>query len=81
MGAFLQPDSHPVIYFIKWEMLRFPHQFPIALENAVKFTELREPVKLVPYSPQGMGTFFRKIPILWYLLPHGKCMAFPINFT
>ena len=30
--------------------------------------------------PQSMGTFFRQIPIVFYLLPHGKWMAFPINF-
>ena len=24
--------------------------------------------------------FFHQISILWYTLPHGKCMAFPINF-
>ena len=23
---------------------------------------------------------FHQIPILWYTLPHGKCIAFPINF-
>ena len=48
IGAFLQPESHPQIYFITWEMLRFPHLFPIALENAAKSIELREPVKMVP---------------------------------
>ena len=58
MGAFLQPDSHPVIYFITWEMLRFPHQFPIALENAAKSIELREPGKLVPILSPKYGYFF-----------------------
>ena len=58
MGAFLQPDSHPVIYFITWEMLKFPHEFPIALENAVKSIELREPGKLVPILSPKCGYFF-----------------------
>ena len=57
MGAFLQPDSHPVIYFITWEILRFPYQLPIALENAAKSIESREPGK-------GMSIFFHEIPIL-----------------
>ena len=30
MGAFLQPDSHHVIYFITWEMLRFHHQSSVS---------------------------------------------------
>ena len=58
MGAFVQPDSHPVIYFIPWEILKFPHQFPIALENAVKSIELREPGKLVPILSPKYGYFF-----------------------
>ena len=77
MGAFVQLVSHPVIYFMTWEMLRFPYQFPIALENAAKSIELREPVKLVPILS---STFFHEIPNLWYLLPQRKCMAFPVNF-
>ena len=58
MGAFLQADSHPVISFITWEMLRFPHRLPIALENAVKCIEFREPGKLVPFfSPRCVYLF------------------------
>ena len=64
MGTFLQPDSHPVIYFITWEMLRLPHQFPIALENAAKSIELREPGKLVPILSPKYGYFFYQIPTL-----------------
>ena len=30
MGAFFPLDSHPMLYFITWEMYGFPHQFPIA---------------------------------------------------
>ena len=45
MGAFLQPDSHHVIYFITWEMLRFP-------------INLREPGKLIPILSPKYGYFF-----------------------
>ena len=76
MGAFLQPDSHPVIYFITWEMLKFPHQLPRALENVAKSIELKEPGKLVPILSPKYGYFFHQIPILCYLLLHGKCIAF-----
>ena len=40
--------SHSMVYFIICEIHGFPHQFPIACENAVKFIELGEPRKLVP---------------------------------
>ena len=39
-------------------MLRSPHQFPIALENAAKSIELREPGKLVPILSPKYGYFF-----------------------
>ena len=82
MGAFLRPDSHPVIYFITWEMLRFPHQFPIALENAAKSIELREPGKLVPILSPKYGHFFPSdshpmvSPTPWKM--HGFSHQFPI---
>ena len=31
-------DSHPMVYFIIWEMHEFPHQFPI-LQNARKVVD------------------------------------------
>ena len=48
MGAFFPLDSHSMVYFIICEIHGFPHQFPIACENAVKSIELGEPRKLVP---------------------------------
>ena len=57
MSAFLQSDSHPV-NFITWEMLRFPHQFAIALENAKKSIKLREPGKLMFILYPKYGYFF-----------------------
>ena len=79
MGAFFPLDSHPVVYFIICEMHGFPRQFPITWENAAKSIKLGEPGKLIPI-------FFGRVWILffhqnhWYTLPHGKYMAFPINF-
>ena len=82
MGAFLQPDSHLVIYFITWKMLRFPHQFLIALENAAKSIELRELGKLVPILSPKYGYFSPSdshpmvFPTPWKM--HGISHQFPI---
>ena len=79
MGAFFPLDSHPMVYFIICEMHGFPRQFPITWENAAKSIKLGEPGKLI-------SIFFRRVWVLffhqnhWYTLPHGKNMAFPINF-
>ena len=57
-GTFLQSDSHPIIYFITWEMLRFPHQFPWHWKmqrNPSNWKSLRN---LYPYFPQSNGYFF-----------------------
>ena len=59
MSSFLQPDSHPVTYFLKWEMIRFRHQFP--LENAAKSIKLKEPGKLVHIFSPVYGYFFHQI--------------------
>ena len=53
-----------MIYFIVFEINVFPHKFPIAWENPVKSTKLRDPGKLVPIF--SMGTLFHQIPILCY---------------
>ena len=123
--CFLPLDSHPVVYFIIWEMHGLPLQFLIAKENPTKPRYGGETRKLVlilfpqhgcffhirflsysilhhlgnawvsPSISHSIGKcnktrrigslgvwilFFYQIPILWYNLPHGKCMAFPINF-
>ena len=33
---FFQLDSHPMTYFIIWEMHGFPHQLPTPRENTTK---------------------------------------------
>ena len=45
--GFFPLDSHPVVYFIMWEMHGFSHQFPIAWEKAGKPIEWEKPGKLV----------------------------------
>ena len=47
MGAFFPSYSHPMVYFIIWEMHGFPHQFLIVRENATKLTVWDETGKLV----------------------------------
>ena len=47
MGDFSTYDSHPMVYFIIWEMHRFPHQFLIVWGNATKLFEWGEPGKQV----------------------------------
>ena len=48
MRAFFPLDSHTMVYFTICEIYGFPHQFPVAWENAVTSIELGEPRKLVP---------------------------------
>ena len=36
VGAFFPLDSHPMVYFIIWQMHGFPHQFSKLRENAKK---------------------------------------------
>ena len=63
-------------------MLKFPHQFPIALENAVKSIILREPGKLVPILSPKYGYFFPSdshpmvFPTPWKM--HGFSHQYPI---
>ena len=78
-GCFFPLDSHSVVYFKICEIHGFPHQFPVAWENAVTSIELGEPRKLVPIFYLTHG-YFSSIRFIWYtLLPHGKYMVFPIK--
>ena len=56
-GASFPLESDPMVYFIICEIYGFPHQFPIAWENAVKPIELVKPVKLAPIFPPTYGYF------------------------
>ena len=47
MNAFFPLDSHPMVYFIVWEIRQFLHQFPMVRENAAKPIVSGKPGKLV----------------------------------
>ena len=79
MSAFFPLDSHPMMYFIIWEMHGFPHQFPIVQENATKI--------IVIWRTRDIGA--HTFPILWtrfsnrfpfYGIPHhmGNACAFSL---
>ena len=57
-GCFFQLDSHPMAYFIIWEMHGFPHQFPTLQENATKPIVWEETGKLVLILFPQCGCFF-----------------------
>ena len=78
MGVFFPLDSNSVVDFIICEIRGFPHQFPIAWENAAKSIKLEEPRKFVPIFSLIYGQI--QISILWYTLLHGQYMVFPIGF-
>ena len=81
MSAFFPLDSHPVVYFIICEIHGCPHQFPIAWENTGNPSNWESLGNWYLFFPKVWLLFFHQIPpILWYTLPHGKCMAFPMNF-
>ena len=57
IGAFFPLDSHSMVYFIICEIHGFPHQFPVAWENAVKSIKLGVPRNLVPIFSLTYGYF------------------------
>ena len=82
MRAFFPLDSHTMVYFTICEIYGFPHQFPVAWENAVTSIELGEPRKLVPIFSLTYGYISSiRFHFMVNLLPHGKCMVFPIKIN
>ena len=78
MGAFFPLDLHSVVYFIICEMHGFPHQFPIAWENAVKSIKLGETRKLVPIFSLTYGHFSSIRLSSYGILSHmGNAWFFP----
>ena len=76
-------DSHSMVYFIICEIHGFPHQFPVAWENAVTSIELGEPRKLVPIFYLTYG-YFSSIRFTFYgiLCYHmGNTWFFPSKST
>ena len=78
MGAFFPLDSHSMVYFIICEIHGFPHQFPIAWENAAKSIEMGGPRKLVPIFSLRYGHIssirFPSYGILYHI---GNAWLFP----
>ena len=66
---FFLSNSNPTVYFIIWEMHGFPHQFPIARENATKHIIGRN-------WEISTNTF----PIVWVLFPIQFPACVSINF-
>ena len=72
-----------MVYFIICEIHGFPHQFPVAWENAVTSIELGEPRKLVPIFYLTYG-YFSSIRFTFYgiLCYHmGNTWFFPSKST
>ena len=57
---------YPMVYFILCEINGFPHQFPLAWENAVKSIKLEELGKLVPIPPPPTYWYFSSIRFPFY---------------
>ena len=81
MGAFFPLDSHPMVYFLIGEIHGFLHQFSYSVG---KYSEIHRIGRFWEignhFFTKVWVLFFHQIPILWYTLSHGKCMAFSINF-
>ena len=58
IGVFFPLDSHSMVYFIMCEIRGFPHQLPVAWENAVKSIKLGVPGNLVPIFSLTYGYFY-----------------------
>ena len=64
-GDFFPLDSHPMLYFITWEMYGSSHQFPIAWEKAGKPIEWEKPGKSVPRKILQNPSYMEKLGN-WY---------------
>ena len=71
MGAFFPFDSHPMAYFIIWEMHGFPYQFPTLRENVTKPTVRGEPGKLVLILFPQYGCLFSIFHFMVYFITSG----------
>ena len=71
MGAFFPFDSHPMAYFIIWEMHGFPYQFPTLRENVTKPTMRGEPGKLVLILFPQYGCLFSIFHFMVYFITSG----------
>ena len=82
VGVFFPLDSHPVVNFIICEIHGFPHQFPIAWENAAKSIKLGECGKLVTIFTPTYGYFSSiRFPFYGILYHMGNAWVFPSIFN
>ena len=81
LGAFFPLHPHSMVYFIICEIHGFPITFPQHERNSEIHRIGRTQKIGTQFFPNVWMLFFHQIPILWYTLPYGKCMVFPINFT
>ena len=80
MGVFFPLDSHPMVYFIKWEMHGFPCQFLIVQENATKLIIWGEPGKLVLILFGYFGRIFSiRFPFYGILYHMGNASVFSLT--
>ena len=80
LGVFFPLDSHPMAYFIRWEMHGFPHQFP-KLRKCNKTNRMAKVWEIEDHNFLIVWVLFSHlIPILWHTSSFGKSMDFPINF-
>ena len=78
--AFFPSDSHPMVYFITWEIHGFSHQFLIAWKDSKIYTT-RETWDIDTHTFFEVRLlFFYHIPALWYSTSRQKCIGFPIIF-
>ena len=76
---FFPLNSHPVVYFIIWEMHEFSHQFSIVWENTGKPNEWKKPEKLVPRKILQNPLYVEDL-INWYShLSHSMGAFFPLD--
>ena len=81
MGAFFPLDSHPMVYFIIWEMHGSLHQFPKLRENATKPMVWGNSRKLILLFSHSVDDFFSldSHPMAYFIIweMHGFPHQFP----
>ena len=78
MGAYFPLDSHPMAYFIIWEMHGFPHQFLIVRENATKLIVWREQKLILILFPYYGRIFSIRFPFYGILHYMGNACVFSL---
>ena len=77
--SFFPLDSHPMLYFMIWEMHGFSHQSPTAWENAGKPIEWEKLEKLVPGKILQNPSYVENLRNWYSYLPHSMGAFFPLD--